>query len=105
MRLGKCRMGNPLKAFAISGRILAAKPDQLARNLAGKLMTYALGRKIGFSDRPAVEEIVRQTRSRTTASVRSCMPSFKAPHFKNHDKTSSQNNPSRLRRGISPALA
>ena len=45
-----------------SRRILAANPDQLTRNLAGKLMTYALGRKIGFSDRPAIEEIVRQTR-------------------------------------------
>lgn len=43
-------------------RILAANPDQLSRNLAKKLLTYALGRKMSFSDRPAVEEIVRQTR-------------------------------------------
>lgn len=42
--------------------ILAGDPDQLTRNLAGKLMTYALGRKIGFSDRAAIEEIVGKTR-------------------------------------------
>ncbi len=43
-------------------RILAANPDQLARNLAGKLMTYAMGRKIGFADRRSVDDIVAQTR-------------------------------------------
>ncbi|WP_145212739.1 DUF1592 domain-containing protein [Planctomycetes bacterium TBK1r] len=43
-------------------RILAANPDQLARNLAGKVMTYALGRKIGFADRRSVEDIVGQAR-------------------------------------------
>ncbi len=43
-------------------RILAADPDQLARNLTAKLLTYALGRKIGFSDRATVDQIVRQTR-------------------------------------------
>jgi hypothetical protein len=40
---------------------LAANTDQLTRNLTRKLMTYALGRQIGFSDRSAVEAIVRQT--------------------------------------------
>lgn len=43
-------------------RVLAANPDQLARNLAEKLMTYALGRQIGFSDRSAVDVILRQSR-------------------------------------------
>ncbi len=43
-------------------KLLTKDPDQLTRNLARKLLTYALGRKIGFADRPAVEEIVRQTR-------------------------------------------
>lgn len=43
-------------------KILAADPDQLTRNLTAKLMTYALGRKVGFSDRPTVEAIVRRAR-------------------------------------------
>ncbi|QEG00800.1 hypothetical protein Mal15_48720 [Stieleria maiorica] len=43
-------------------KVLAAAPDQLARNLTVKLMTYALGRKVGFSDRATVDQIVRQTR-------------------------------------------
>jgi len=43
-------------------KVLADNPDQLTRNLAQQLMTYALGRKVAFSDRPAVERIVQQTR-------------------------------------------
>ncbi|MDG2220225.1 MAG: DUF1592 domain-containing protein [Rubripirellula sp.] len=40
---------------------LASQPDQIARNLARHLLTYALGRKIGFADRAAVETIVQKT--------------------------------------------
>jgi len=54
--------GQPIQSVRDFRKILAAKPDQLTRNLTEKLLTYALGRKIGFSDRPAVAEIVRQTR-------------------------------------------
>lgn len=36
-----------------------AGQDQVARCLAEKLLTYGLGRGLGFSDRPAVDEIVR----------------------------------------------
>ena len=43
-------------------KLLARDPDQLTRNLAHKLLTYASGRKIGFSDRKAIDEIVLQTR-------------------------------------------
>ncbi|QDU94433.1 DUF1592 domain-containing protein [Lignipirellula cremea] len=43
-------------------KILAGNPDQLTRNLAQHLLTYSLGRKVAFSDRPAVEQIVQQTR-------------------------------------------
>ncbi|MCH9724565.1 MAG: DUF1592 domain-containing protein [Planctomycetes bacterium] len=59
---GQMPDGQPIQNIRDFRKILAAKPDQLTRNLAGKLLTYALGRKIGFSDRPAVEEIVHQTR-------------------------------------------
>jgi hypothetical protein len=59
---GQMPDGRPITSIRDFRSILAANPDQLARNLAAKLMTYALGRKIGFSDRPAIEAIVRQTR-------------------------------------------
>ncbi len=43
-------------------QLLLADKDQVARCLAGKLLTYAVGRGLGFSDRPAVEAIVASVR-------------------------------------------
>lgn len=40
---------------------LASQPDQITRNLSRHLLTYALGRKLGFADRVAVESIVEKT--------------------------------------------
>lgn len=40
---------------------LASQPDQIARNLSRHLLTYALGRKLGFADRVAVNSIVEKT--------------------------------------------
>lgn len=59
---GTMPTGEPFADIHEFKRLLAKDPDQLTRNLARKLLTYALGRKIGFADRPVVEEIVRQTR-------------------------------------------
>jgi hypothetical protein len=39
-------------------KLLLSDRDQIARCLAEKLLTYALGRGLGFSDRPAVSAIV-----------------------------------------------
>lgn len=65
-------------------RHLARHPDQLARSLARKLMTYAMGRRIGFSDRADIEEIVSRAagynygfRSLVHAVVQS--PGFRRP--------------------------
>jgi hypothetical protein len=38
--------------------LLLKQPDKIARNLTRKLMIYATGRELGFSDRPEVERIV-----------------------------------------------
>lgn len=54
--------GRKISTITDFKKYLAGQPDQLTRSLARKLMTYALGRRIGFSDRAAVEETVRQTR-------------------------------------------
>jgi hypothetical protein len=40
-------------------RALLAKPDVFVGNLAEKLLTYALGRKVEYYDMPAVRTIVR----------------------------------------------
>ena len=39
--------------------LLLADKDQIARCLTEKLLTYGLGRELGFVDRPAVSEIVK----------------------------------------------
>ena len=41
---------------------LAARPEVMATTLAEKLLSYSLGRGIGFSDRPVLEEIVEGTK-------------------------------------------
>ena len=61
---GNMHTGEPFEDVQEFKKLLARDPDQLARNLARKLLTYALGRKVGFSDRPTVEKIVDQVRTR-----------------------------------------
>jgi hypothetical protein len=39
-------------------------PDRLARTLTTKLLVFATGREMGFSDRQAIDEIVRQSADR-----------------------------------------
>ena len=39
---------------------LANDPDTLAKALASKLLTFATGREMGFSDRPEIERIVKK---------------------------------------------
>lgn len=59
---GQMPTGEPFNNIKEFKQHLAKNPDQLTRNLARKLLTYALGRKIGFADRPVEEAIIRQTR-------------------------------------------
>ncbi|MCA9116811.1 MAG: DUF1592 domain-containing protein [Planctomycetaceae bacterium] len=45
-------------------QLLLQNPDQIARCLTEKLLSYATGRSMGFSDRPAVEQIVTKVKQR-----------------------------------------
>jgi hypothetical protein len=54
--------GRPFADLAEFKKILLADPDQLARNLAAKLLTYGTGAGISFADRSTLEEIVAGTR-------------------------------------------
>ena len=44
-------------------KILLEDKDQIARGLTEKLLTYGLGRSLGFSDRSSVEKIVSKSKS------------------------------------------
>ena len=43
---------------------LLARPQQFARNLAAKMMTYALGRRLAFTDRADTDQIVSALREK-----------------------------------------
>jgi hypothetical protein len=62
--------GRPFKDTSEFKKFLLDDPDQLARNLAAKLVTYGTGAPVGFADRTAIEEIVASTR-KTGHGVRS----------------------------------
>jgi hypothetical protein len=55
--------GKPFTDIRDFKKLLAHDPDQIARNLTVKLLTYATGRKIGFADRKRVEGIVNNSRN------------------------------------------
>ena len=44
-------------------KLLLAKPDQIARNVTERLVTYATGQPVGFSDRAAVDRILAETKA------------------------------------------
>src|SRR5262249_33711896 len=56
---GGMRAGPPSRGPAELRAALAERPDDFIRCLAGKLMTYALGRGLTPADRPAVERAAR----------------------------------------------
>ena len=58
---GRTAGGNTFDDIRQFKRILMEQKEVFARGLTGKLLTYALGRPIGFSDRPQVDRIVNAT--------------------------------------------
>ena len=55
---GKTSDGQKFTNIRDFKKILLADKSQIARCLTEKLLTFALGREIGFSDRSAIEAIV-----------------------------------------------
>jgi hypothetical protein len=55
---GTLPTGESFADIAELKQLLLKQKDQFARCLTRKMLTYALGREIGFQDRPAVESIV-----------------------------------------------
>ncbi len=51
--------GSTFSGFREYRDLLAADPDTLAKNLTTKLLVFATGREMGFSDRPEINRIVK----------------------------------------------
>ena len=58
---GQFTDGSAYTDFAAYRDYLATHDDRLARALAGKLLTFATGRELGFSDRAELDHIVSDT--------------------------------------------
>lgn len=59
---GTTREGHAFADYRQYRDLLAADEDRLARAFATKLLTFATGREMGFSDRAPIEDIVRRSR-------------------------------------------
>ena len=57
---GKLATGEPFAEIREFKKLLLARSDDFAHCLTEKLLTYGLGREMGFSDREAIHSIVRQ---------------------------------------------
>jgi hypothetical protein len=57
---GELMDGTPLSGPADLRAWMTARPDLFVRNLAGKLLIYALGRSVDHHDMPLVRELARQ---------------------------------------------
>ena len=56
--------GTRFNGFVQFRDLLARDEDLLARTLATKLLTFATGREMGFSDRPTIDRIVEASKSK-----------------------------------------
>ena len=61
---GQLASGTSFDGFQEFRSLLAKDEDRLARSLTTKLLTFATGRDMGFSDRPIVEQIVTQSNTK-----------------------------------------
>jgi hypothetical protein len=61
---GQTPDGRPFKDIDEYKQILLSDKDQLARNVAQKLIIYATGADIQFADREVVEQLVAQSRDK-----------------------------------------
>ncbi len=59
---GEMANGERFDGFVDFRDRLASDDDRLARTLATKLLTFATGREMGFSDRPLIEKIVAKSK-------------------------------------------
>jgi mono/diheme cytochrome c family protein len=69
---GRTVDGREFRDMAEFKKLLLADPDRLARNLAAKLLTYAVGRSLTPADKLEIDAIVERTRG-TKFGVRSLL--------------------------------
>jgi len=61
---GQLEDGTQFDNFIQFRNLLASNDDQLARTLATKFLVFATGREMGFSDRPAIDAIVKKSKEK-----------------------------------------
>src|SRR5690606_21485654 len=61
---GRLASGQSVGSPADLSRAILARPDQFVHAFTEKLMTYALGRQLGYRDMPALRAIVREAAAR-----------------------------------------
>jgi hypothetical protein len=59
---GELLSGDQFTGFAQFREILSRQDERLARAFLTKLLTFATGRELGFSDQPELERLVEQCR-------------------------------------------
>jgi hypothetical protein len=57
---GKLPSGEKFTTFSEFRKLMTARHEQFTRCLSEKLLTYAIGRELGISDRPGIDSIVRE---------------------------------------------
>jgi hypothetical protein len=73
--------GRPFADLAGFKQLLLADPDQLARNLAAKFVTYATGAGISFADRTELDAIVQRAKARNLGVRTLLMEVIQSPLF------------------------
>lgn len=61
---GQLATGETFSGFPAFQKLLLAREDDVARCVAEKLLTFATGRELGFSDRPELARLVAASKSR-----------------------------------------
>ncbi len=61
---GELPSGEKFADFPAFQKLLLAREDDVARGVAEKLLTFATGRELGFSDRPELARLVAASKSR-----------------------------------------
>lgn len=79
---GQLQDGSAFTGYAEFREILTRREDQIAKALITKLLTFATGREMGFSDRPMIQQLVKESKQqghgvRDMIKLVVCSPAFR----------------------------
>lgn len=79
---GRMPNGDTFSSFAELQKRLVEQEEQIARTYVKALMSYALGRPIGFADREGIDQIIEKSRPRNFALAELTFHVCASTHFK-----------------------